>query len=144
VFFPQDTDGLNLDETTLADLLKAGTTKRSALVNGIWAARGISATSRASTNTSASLQQRHDSRVLMHNTEVVEQAADLDTLTSRYTEQAIRFIHESRAAPFFLYMPHTFRIFARASARFRGKSSEGLYGDVVEELDWSVARSARP
>ena len=47
-------------------------------------------------------------RVLMHNTEVIEQAADLETLTPRYTEQAIEFIRESKGSPFFLYMPHTY------------------------------------
>jgi arylsulfatase A len=38
-------------------------------------------------------------------------------------------------------MPHTFpHIPLGASARFRGKSPEGLYGDVVEEVDWSVGQ----
>ncbi|MGA3374011.1 MAG: sulfatase-like hydrolase/transferase, partial [Terracidiphilus sp.] len=78
-------------------------------------------------------------RVLMHNPEVIEQTADLTTLTARYTEQARKFIADSKGSPFFLYMPHTFpHIPLAASERFRGKSTEGLYGDVVEEIDWSV------
>ena len=75
----------------------------------------------------------------MRNTEVVQETAELETLTGRYTEEAKRFIEASKSGPFFLYMPHTFpHIPLAASARFRGKSAEGLYGDVVEEVDWSA------
>ena len=78
-------------------------------------------------------------RPLLHNTEDVEEPATLDNLTPRYTEQAIQFIERSKDGPFFLYMPHTFpHIPLAASPRFRGKSGAGLYGDVVEEIDWSV------
>lgn len=71
--------------------------------------------------------------------ETVEERATLATLTPRYTEQALRFIDQSKDAPFFLYMPHTYpHIPLAASDRFRGKSPHGLYGDVLEELDWSV------
>ena len=78
-------------------------------------------------------------RPLMHNTEVLEEPAVLETLTPRYTQQALQFIERSKDSPFFLYMPHTFpHIPLAASPRFRGKSPLGLYGDVVEELDWSV------
>jgi arylsulfatase len=78
-------------------------------------------------------------RPLLHNTEQLEEPANLETLTPRYTEQAVQFLERSPGAPFFLYMPHTFpHIPLAASPRFRGKSSLGLYGDVIEELDWSV------
>src|SRR5438034_468297 len=71
--------------------------------------------------------------------EVIEQTADLDSLTARYTDEARKFIAASKGSPFFLYMPHTYpHIPLGASARFRGKSPEGLYGDVVAEVDWSV------
>jgi arylsulfatase len=73
--------------------------------------------------------------------ETVEETATLETLTPRYTQQAVRFIERSKDAPFFLYMPHTYpHIPLAASAAFRGKSPQGLYGDVVEELDWSVGQ----
>jgi arylsulfatase A len=65
-------------------------------------------------------------------------------LTKRYTEQAIGFIRDAKDSRFFLYLPHTFpHIPLGASAEFRGKSSQGLYGDVVEELDWSVGEILR-
>jgi arylsulfatase len=78
-------------------------------------------------------------RVLMRDAEVIEQEASLETLTERYTEAAAKFIDESGNAPFFLYLPHTFpHVPLGAGKRFRGKSPLGIYGDVVEELDWSV------
>ncbi len=80
-------------------------------------------------------------RWLMDDTRVVEEQATLETLTPRYTERAVKFIEESAKAaqPFFLYMPHTYpHIPLGASQKFRGKSPLGIYGDVVEELDWSV------
>jgi arylsulfatase len=78
-------------------------------------------------------------RLLLHNEETIEETATLETLTPRYTEQAVKFIERSKDAPFFLYMPHTYpHIPLAASPRFRGKSPHGIYGDVIEELDWSV------
>jgi len=75
----------------------------------------------------------------MHNMETLEEPAKLETLTPRYTAEALRFIERSKRSPFFLYMPHTYpHIPLAASERFRGRSPLGLYGDVVEEVDWSV------
>jgi arylsulfatase A-like enzyme len=65
----------------------------------------------------------------------IEQA----TLTRRYTREAVSFIEGQRERPFFLYLPHTFpHIPLYAAEDRRGRSTAGLYGDVVEELDWSV------
>jgi arylsulfatase len=80
----------------------------------------------------------------MQNATVIEQAAKLDTLTQRYTEQAVSFIAHSTQTPFFLYMPHTFpHIPLAASQRFLGQSGFGLYGDAVAEVDWSVGEVLR-
>lgn len=79
--------------------------------------------------------------VLMRGEEIVEQTVDQETLTERYTSEALRFITENRGRPFFLYLPHTMpHTPLHASARFRGKSAGGLYGDVVECIDWSVGQ----
>lgn len=76
---------------------------------------------------------------LMRDDEVIEFPADQATLTRRYTERAIAFIKENRNRPFFLYLPHTFpHIPLFASESFQDTSRRGLYGDVIEELDWSV------
>jgi arylsulfatase A-like enzyme len=62
-------------------------------------------------------------------------------LTKRYTQQAIEFIKENRERPFFLYLPQTFpHIPLFASESFENTSRRGLYGDVIEELDWSVGQ----
>lgn len=78
---------------------------------------------------------------LIRGTEVVDTAPDQRLLTRRYTEEAEQFIRESDDRPFFLYVAHNFpHVPLFASAEFRGKSLAGIYGDVVEELDWSVGR----
>lgn len=78
---------------------------------------------------------------LYENEKVIEYPANQRTLTKRYTKKATNFIEENSDDRFFLYMPHTFPhtpLFA--SDQFRGTSRRGLYGDVVEELDWSVGQ----
>jgi arylsulfatase A-like enzyme len=78
---------------------------------------------------------------LMRNEEIIERPAVQTTLTKRYTEEAVKFIQANKEKPFFLYLPHTMpHVPLAASDEFRGKSSRGLYGDVVEELDWSAGR----
>jgi arylsulfatase A len=78
---------------------------------------------------------------ILRNETEVERPADQQTLTRRYTEEAIRWIGQNKDRPFFLYFPHTFpHVPLFASDRFRGTSPRGLYGDVVEELDWSVGQ----
>jgi len=78
---------------------------------------------------------------LLRNEEQIEEPADQDTLTERYTDEALRFIRENADAPFFLYFAHTFpHVPLYASDAYRDTSRRGLYGDVVEELDWSVGR----
>lgn len=78
---------------------------------------------------------------LMQDDEVIEFPADQTTLTKRYTEQAIAFIRSHQNEPFFLYLPHTMpHIPLYASKSFKDKSMRGLYGDVIEELDWSVGQ----
>lgn len=78
---------------------------------------------------------------LIRGTKKIEQRAKMATLTKRYTDEAIAFIEENKRNPFFVYlaytMPHTK---LAASKKFRGKSDGGLYGDVVEELDFNVGR----
>jgi len=78
---------------------------------------------------------------LLDDEKTIEEPADQTTITRRYTERAVKFIEKNRNKPFFLYFAHTFpHVPLFASRRFKGKSTRGLYGDVVEELDWSVGR----
>ena len=78
---------------------------------------------------------------LMQGEQILEMPVLQETLTSRYTEKALDIMRRAVAdqRPFFLYyathVPHTPLY---ASEAFLGRSRGGLYGDVVEELDWSV------
>lgn len=64
---------------------------------------------------------------------------DQAALTSGYTERAVRFIRKNALRPFFLYLAHSMpHVPLGASKKFRGRSGQGLYGDVIMEIDWSV------
>lgn len=84
----------------------------------------------------------NDSRVhLIRNKELVEMNADMSTLTRRYTDEAIQFINKNESKPFFLYLAHTMpHTKLGVSDEFKGKSAGGLYGDVIEEIDFNVGR----
>jgi arylsulfatase A len=62
-------------------------------------------------------------------------------LTTWYTERAVSFIERNRQRPFFLYVPHSMpHVPLFVSDKFKGKSKAGLFGDVIQELDWSVGQ----
>jgi arylsulfatase A-like enzyme len=70
---------------------------------------------------------------------VIELDPDQSQFTRRCTERAVQFIERNAARPFFLYMPHIMpHVPIFASEKFKGRTAAGLYGDVMEELDWSV------
>ena len=76
---------------------------------------------------------------LIRGTNIIEEQPDQRQLTRRYTEEAVKIIRQKKDKPFFLYIAHSFpHVPLFASERFRGKSRAGFYGDVIEELDWSV------
>ena len=80
---------------------------------------------------------------LMLNNKVIEAGVDRNLLTKRYTEKALEFINENKERPFFLYLPQAMPGSTKtpfSSEAFRGKSKGGLWGDSVEELDWSVGQ----
>jgi len=66
---------------------------------------------------------------------------DASQITSTVTEKAVSFIKRHKKAPFFLYVPHPLpHVPLAVSAKFKGKTARGLFGDVVTELDWSVGQ----
>ncbi len=78
---------------------------------------------------------------LMRDEEIVERPADQTTITRRYTEEAVSFIREHQAEPFFVYLPHNLpHVPLFRSPEFEGVSRRGYYGDVIEEIDWSVGQ----
>jgi arylsulfatase A len=78
---------------------------------------------------------------LYRDEQVIETEPDQSQLTKRYTEEAVNFLRAQRDRPFFLYLPYTMiHAPVAASADFKGKSAQGLLGDSVEEIDWSVGQ----
>ena len=78
---------------------------------------------------------------LMRNETVIQTvlARDQETLVARYTEEALAFIKANQQRPFFLYLAHNAVHWPLyPGEKFRGKSKNGLFGDWVEEMDWSV------
>ena len=78
---------------------------------------------------------------LYRNEELIEEKADMGTLTKRHTDEVIRFIERNKEQPFFAYVPYSM-VHTRldASSEFKGKSARGLYGDAVEEIDHHCGR----
>jgi arylsulfatase A len=75
----------------------------------------------------------------MRDDRVIEWPTDITQLTKRYTHESVKFIKENKDKPFFLYLAHgTPHHPYTVDASFRGKSAHGLYGDMIEEIDWSV------
>ncbi|KAA5825205.1 sulfatase [Algibacter amylolyticus] len=76
---------------------------------------------------------------LMLGNKVVKWPVDQSVLTRKYTDKAKQFILENKEEPFFLYMAHSMpHIPLYASKDFAGKTKRGLFGDVIQEIDWSV------
>lgn len=78
---------------------------------------------------------------LMRDGKVIEAPVDAQYLAQRFTEEAVKFITANKDRPFFLYFPEAgpgSRKECYPGPSFRGKSANGLYGDAIEELDWSA------
>jgi len=153
VVLPPDDHGLNTDEVTLADLLRERGYATGCF--GKWHLGhrpGLMPTDQGFdtffgvpySNDMAQFHRRPDSAYrfqlpLMRGSDVIEWEPDQRLLTRRYTEEAVAFIEAHRDEQFFVYLPHSMpHVPLYASEAFRGKSSNGPYGDVIEEIDWSV------
>ena len=78
---------------------------------------------------------------LYENTKKIEHPVDQDTLTTRYTEHAVDFIEKAKGGPFFLYLAYSMaHLPIHTTEKFRGKSRAGLFGDVMQTIDWSVGQ----
>lgn len=141
VLFPFDNTGIPSSETTVAQLLK-GAGYRTACV-GKWhlgSPRPFLPTDKGF-DEYFGIPYSHDMwpRPMMRNDQVVEQTAPLDTLTQRFTEEAVRVVRSAGDAPLFLYLAHSApHIPLEVGAQFRNRKSLGRYGAAVEELDWGV------
>lgn len=81
---------------------------------------------------------------LVENETVIDTLEEQSMLTTWYTERATAFIKQNKAHPFFLYVPHSMpHVPLFVSEKYAGSSRRGLYGDVIEEIDWSVGEILR-
>ncbi|MBN1293163.1 MAG: sulfatase [Candidatus Latescibacteria bacterium] len=143
VFFPGNGRGMSTNEITIAEALKPLGYKTACI--GKWHL--------GSTYEYRPLRQGFDyyygilysndmyNPDIFRNDERFEHPTDQTTLTKRYTEEAVKFIESSKEDPFFLYLPYTMpHVPLFASDKFLDTSRRGLFGDVIEEIDWSVGQ----
>ncbi len=138
---PSSPDGMDLDEKTLADLLKPSGYKSMCI--GKWHLgypKQYLPTSRGFDSFfGVPWSVDMNPFPLVKDTEVIEELPDRHMLTPRYTEEAVKFIDSSAGAPFFLYVGYSYpHDPPRSSPRFRGHSGLGHQGDAIEEIDWSA------
>lgn len=148
VFFPQSKDGLDTSEITVARLLKEqgyataciGKWHLGHLPHYLPMQHGFDYYFGLPYSNDMFVKDRGDPPVpLLRGSDIIEQPVDQTTLVRRYTEEAVRFIGEHRDTPFFLYLPHNMpHVPLHVSEAFSGKSKGGLYGDVIEEIDWGI------
>ncbi|MGH9581379.1 MAG: sulfatase-like hydrolase/transferase [Bryobacteraceae bacterium] len=140
---PASPVGMDLDEKTLADILKPARYKSMCI--GKWhlgfpppylpTNRGFD--SYLGVPWSVDMNPLP----LIRDTATIEANADRELLTPHYTEEAVKFIDSSKAAPFFLYLAYSYpHDPPRSSPRFRGHSKLGHQGDAIEEIDWSAGQ----
>ena len=78
---------------------------------------------------------------LIRDLETLEPDTDRNLLTQRYTAEAVQFLEQADASPFFMYLGYSYpHDPVKASERFRGSTQFGDYGDAIHEIDWSVGR----
>ena len=88
-----------------------------------------------------SIKTEHFNVPLFRNTEIIERPADQNTITTRYSDEAVSYIKQNKDKPFFVYLAHNLpHIPLFVSDEFKGKSERGLYGDVLEEIDNGVGK----
>ncbi len=150
---PAKENGLPLSEVTIADILKEQGYKTKAI--GKWhlghkkeflpTSRGFDSFYGLPYSNDLILPwcpwltENHILELYVDESPVKEVGFDQDNLTVNYTQKAVEFIQESKDQPFFLYLAHSMpHLPISTSDEFKGKSEAGLYGDVVQTLDWSV------
>ncbi|GLC26388.1 sulfatase family protein [Roseisolibacter agri] len=149
VLFPSADTGFAASEVTMAEALRARGYRTAAV--GKWhlgararflpTAHGFDTFFGVPYSNDMDAAQGYAPLPLLRDTSIVEQPTDQSTHTTRFTDEAIRVVRESRGRPFFVYLAYTMpHVPLHPSAAFRGRSRAGAYGDVIEELDANVGR----
>lgn len=150
VFFPYSNNGLDTSEICVARLLKErgyataciGKWHLGHLPQFLPMRHGFDYYYGIPYSNDMDVESRGDPPVpLMRGEEIIEQPVNQRTVTRRYTEEAVQFMREHKDQPFFVYLPHTMpHVPLFVSEEFEGRSDAGLYGDVVEEMDWGMGQ----
>jgi arylsulfatase len=143
VLLPGDPSGLPTTETTIPKVLKERGYKTSCIGKWHLGNRPAFLPIRHGFDEFRGVPYSNDMYPLpyMNNAQVTLEQCDQESLTDRFTAQAVDFIQRQKDSPFFLYMAHTApHIPIVPAARFKGVSGLGPYGDIVNELDWSVGQ----
>jgi len=75
------------------------------------------------------------------NNDTIKEILDQRYITRTYTEEAVSYIQKNKEKPFFLYVAHNLpHVPLFASPEFTQNSKSGIYGAVIEEIDWSVGK----
>jgi len=152
-FGPESTSGLSPSEVTIAEVLKEAGYKTAAI--GKWhlghlpqflpTAQGFDSYYGLPYSNDMILPwcpwlSPEDKLMLYQDTiPVKEIGKNQEKITLDYSEQAISFIKENKDNPFFLYLAHSMpHLPISAAKEFQGKSAAGLYGDVIEMVDWTI------
>ncbi len=141
VFFPESLTGMPTGEITMADKLKEQ--GYATAIFGKWHLGHM--------HRYLPLQRGFDdffgvpysndmaSYAYMRGNDVEDFHVDQQYLTKRLTEEACQYIEQNSNKPFFMFLSHPMpHVPLYASEDFIGSSERGLYGDVIQELDWSV------
>ncbi len=164
VLFPRDSIGLNPDELTIADILKAQgyatacvgkwhlghlpqflpTSNGFDSYFGIPYSNDMDGVKGKNRNLDRAWQEKDYSPwnvPLMRDEKIIERPADQTTLIERYTQEAVRFINENKDRPFFLYLPHTMpHVPLFVSDDFFVVDAHKAYKATIEQIDSSVGR----
>jgi arylsulfatase A-like enzyme len=141
VFFPRSFTGMPLEEITTGDLLKSVGYKTGIVGKWHLGHREKFLPLQRGFDEYFGIPYSNDmhSAVYLEGNEVVEFRPDQHFTTKTYTEKACDFIDRHAGAPFYLYLAHSMpHVPIYASPEFDGRSGNGLYCDVIEEIDWSV------
>ncbi len=141
VLFPAARIGLHPNETTIAGMLKPAGYTTACIGKWHLGHRAPFLPTRQGFEYYFGMPYSNDMipSILMRNEDVIEQPVRQNTLTRRYTQEAVQFIQNNHDKPFFLYLAHTMpHVPLHLSPDFAGASRRGVYGDVIAEIDWSV------
>ena len=79
--------------------------------------------------------------LLYRNENALKEIIDQSNLTKDITTESINFIEKNRDNPFFLYIAHPQpHVPLFVSEDFEDLTGNGLYADVIKEIDYSVGR----